>query len=482
MNATETNGQATGVDRGKVDEILIGPPLTEGYKPTLPDWAFGGTDQFVPQIFLFREIELMRIHPVVLNALNYYRGAIAGAEFVGPPDPNDPTGKARLPVSQDTAVSAFVLTQCRRFWDRGVPRVQHGYDYGWQGCENLYAQEQGLLCWSGLLDFSPRDTFVLTQNQKPVGVRVKGVTVPQGENKTPPIDLWLASRDIPAKGLWYAHNPRYNRYYGQSQLLGAWKPYRRLASKDAAETVLDGGFYRLAFSGPLVRYPEKDVQKQVGSPLTTPNSQGQPMQYARDIARMIAEYMKAGASVGLPSTSYPAEMGGGYEWEVEWGEVKFDGAPLLAYIKYLIEQIREGIGVPNELIEAAESGSGYSGRAIPLEGFFLQQQRIADAILRMFVEEVLRPLVRWNFGDVPFEVNVNSLLETKLAMRQNQGGAPSQNRAQPSAPQIPGQPGAEPEPSLPMQEPQSGMQFGLSPQVIDRIREIARKVLRRRAA
>lgn len=474
------NGTPVGVDRSKVDQILTGQPLTTGYTPTMPDWAYF-TSQAVPPIYLLQDLELMLIHPIVLNALNYFKGAIAGAEFVGPPDPNDPMGKARLPVSQDPAVTGFVLGQCRRYWDRGVPKVQHGYEYGWQGCENLFGEEQGVMAWTGLLDFSPRDTFLLTQDERPVGIRVKNVSIPEDDQRQPPIDLWTASRDIPAKGLWYAHNPRYNRYYGRSQLLGAWRPWRRLAWKDAAETVLDGGFYRLAYRGPTVRFPEKDVMAPAGSAYTQQNSQGQPMRPARDVARQMAEQAKAGASTGLPSTKYPNEMGGGYEWEFDWGEVAFNGEPLLAYVQYLISQIREGIGVPNELIEAAESGSGYSGRAIPLEGFFLLQQRIADALLRLFVEQVLRPLVRWNFGDVPFEVSVKSLLETKLAMRMAQGGAPPENQAG-APPAIPGQPGAEPVAQEPMQTPQSGMPFSITPEVRDRARQIAEAVLKRRNA
>jgi len=97
--------------------------------------------------------------------------------------------------------------------------------------------------------------------------------------------------------------------------------------------------------------------------------------------------------------------------------------------------VREGIGVPNELIEAAETGSGYSGRAIPLEGFLQGQQEIANALLQLFVTQCLRPLVYWNrhyfqqFGPLDFEVCVANLLETKLKAAMNPGGAEPGMRA-----------------------------------------------------
>src|SRR5262249_5902837 len=183
---------------------------------------------------------------------------------------------------------------------------------------------------------------------------------------------------LPAKALWYAHNPRYNHWYGQSQLLGAWKPWRRLGWKDGAEQSMDGGIYRFAYCGPKIRYPEEDYQGQPGAPATSLDSQGRPRRYARDMARMMAEQYKAGAGIGLPSTMCPPEMGGGPKWDAEFPESTLNISGLIEYVKYLIGQVRFGVGVPPEIFEASETGSGYSGRAIPLDAFLMTQQRIAD--------------------------------------------------------------------------------------------------------
>jgi hypothetical protein len=465
------NGKAPPFDRERIQDILTGEPLTTGYKPTLPLWALWVTDT-IPQFYLLRDIEMMMIHPTVLNALNYFKGGIAGAEF-------DLT-------CQDQIAAPWIMDQCQRFWDRGVPKLQGGYEYGWIGCEALYKGEGAELEWDDFIQFSPRDVFLLTQAAKPVGLRVRQIVEqPQRDQNSKADgqlhggtrDLWLATEDIPAKGIWYAHNPRYSTYYGQSQLLGAWRPWRRLAWKDAAETVADGGIYRYAYSGIIVNYPEEDLQTQPGTPNTTLDSQGNPRRYARDYARQIAEWFKTGAGIGVPSTMYPPELGGGPKWKVEVPKNTLSISGIMEYIQYLIKQIREGIGVPSELFEAAESGSGYSGRAIPLEGFLMLQQRLADALLTLFLKQILKPLVRWRYGDIKFDVKVKPLLQTK---RQSQMGQPSETAPNTQAPSttqgMPGLPapsnqplGAPPSPGVGSQ----GFSIDLN---TDRIKQIARKI------
>ncbi len=447
--ATDVNQNGHDPAREQARSILIGEPLSEGYKPTVPPSllsADGAAGPMAP-IYLSRDIELMMTHPVVLNSLSYFKSGIAAVEFETTADTPE--------------VEEFCLSQCQRFWDRGVPLVQGGYDYGWIGGEHLYTEEDGPLAWDDLVQFSPLDSFLLTCGSRPVGVRVKNIRkAPTGEKDKDDkdtqqnqgeVDLWLGSDDVPAKALWYAHEPRYNSWYGRSQLLGSWRPWRRLAGKDGAETVADTGVYRFAYCGPIVRYPNEDyaVAATAGAPNTTANAQGLPIRYARDMARMIAEWAKAGAGVGLPSDKYPPEMGGGDKWAMEFPKSTLNIDGLISYIKHLWEQISSGIGVPPELLGASEEGGGgYSGRKIPREAFLMRQQRIADAILRMFVKQVLRPLVRWNFGPVKFDVKVKNILmsERKAMTGQEEGAAPppSPDGAAPPAPQGGGLPQQSP--------------------------------------
>lgn len=476
LPATDTSGK---LPQDQTEQEILASLIeqaTKGYRPLLPIDTMFGTDGF-PMLYWQRDIEYMLRHPVVRRALSYFRGGIAGAEFWGGPNADAPDGSPEaekgLPICpQDDKVGRFVKEQCERFWDRGVPQVQKADEYGWSGSEQMYDEEGGVLKWDGLASFAPSDTFLLTQDFNPVGIRIKNV-----RQSTAPVDLWMAGDEVPAKGLWYAHQPRYNNFYGTSQLVGAWRPWRRLAWKDGAETVLDGAMYRFGYQGPLMRYPNETLVGVTGTPSTVLNSQGQTIRDSRDVARMLGEQYKAGGVLGLPSTR---DKDGNYKWDATFPTSMLTGlSQFIEACDYLGDQITEGIGVPPELLEASESGSGYSGRRIPLEAFLANQQQIADALLRLFVDQVLRPLVRWNFGwEVRFNVQVKSLIKTRT--KQSQAANP-QSSAGGQGPQ-PGQPNQPPKaqeqtPQPAQQNPSQAM-FSHHPLVTDAIREKARRIVR----
>ena len=459
------------VDSYANDKKFLEQQLSEGYKPSTPLAGMIGFDG-LPINWMRQDVENMLAHPAVRQALNYFKGGIAGAQFWGGENPDDDNDEQGLPISDDPRVARFVKEQCERFWDRGVPLLQSGYEYGWVGMENIYDDVAGYLKWDRLVNFNPRDTFLLTQDFKPIGVRVKNV-----QSQMRPLDLWLAGDEVPAKGLWYPHQPRYHMYYGLSQLVGAWRPWRRLAWKDGAESVLDMACYRFGVGWVVARYPDEDLQgPSPGAPNTTLDSEGNPRRFMRDIMRQIAEQAKAGAVVGLPSKR---DEQGEYTCDIQWPQGTLQGIEnLINYNEHLQKQITEGVGVPPELLEASETGSGYSGRRIPLESFLSNQQQIADSILKLFVDQVLMQLVRWNFGrDVRFNVKVKSLIKTRTKDQQVNAQPAAQNPpstlppAQHQAPAI-----------IPVaqsvhnpQEDLRSRQAMLS--ITDKMREIARKAL-----
>lgn len=470
-----TNGQ---IDEAAVAETLQ-DEVTCGYLPQSPletMWTAGGD---MPQITLRRDIEFMLLHPTVSAALEYYRSGIAGAEFWGGPDPLDSKNEDGKPVSPDPRVAQFVLAHAARFWDRGVPHLQEGYAYGWCPGEHVYKESQGMLVWSHLKAFHPSDGHMLTLDHHPIGVRVKNIRE-RGE-----VDMWFASDRIPAKAAWYAHRPRFGQPYGRTQLAGGWRPWRRLGWRDAVEQVIDAAVYRAGYRGPIVRHPKEDIQTaREGVPATRADEAGHPRRSARDVARQLVEWAKAGAGFTLSSEKYPQSAGGDYKWSIEWPEHVMDVSPLIKAAEYLEDQIMLGIGVPPELVKAGGTGSGYSGRSIPREAFLDGQQRIADAMLQMFVEQVIRPLVLWNFGEVPFELCCKSLLKTQTANKQ---GEPKPPLPQPNADQdqAGGQDasGNSTEPPQTVQPPQSPA-LSLTPEQRGKVMEVVARVMwaRRRAA
>lgn len=421
MNATQTQPSGNGVDLNAIANELQNE-ATVGYRPVMPlEAMWMGGD--MPHVTLRREIEFMGIHPIVMIAMEYYRSGINGAEFWGGPDHANPENMEGKPISPDPRVSEFVLAHVERFWQRGVPLLQEGgYPHGWAAGEHIYKETDGMFMWSHLKDFHPHDASILTMKYTPVGVRVKNIREKQ------PVDLWFASHSIPAKACWYPHRPRFNQFYGRSQLLGAWLPWRMLGWRDGMDQVINAAIYRAGYRGPIVRHPSEDMQtSQDGVPATKMDARGAPRRSARDVARQIVEWAKAGAGFTLSSAQYPPTQGGGKKWDVEWPDHVMDVRPLIEAARWAEDRIMLGIGVPPELIKAGGIGSGYSGRSIPREAFLEGQQKIADAMLQIFVTQVVKPLVMWNFGDIPFEISCKSLLmsqsQDKLGM-QGQGAGP----------------------------------------------------------
>ncbi len=426
MNTTqhETNGA---VNMNDVAEALQ-DEATVGYVPTMPLESLWLTGSDLPQITLRRDLEFMQMHPIVMTSLDYYKSGINGAEFWGGPDHTNPENTNGKPISKDQRVSEFVLAHVDRFWQRGIPLLQEGgYPYGWGAGEHIYRESNGMMVWDHLKDFHPHDAFILTYKHRPIGVRIKNI-----RNKNP-VDLWSASGSIPAKACWYPHRARFNQFYGRSQLIGGWRPWRRLGWRDAVEQVVDAAVYRAGYRGPMVRHPPgySAATAKSGVPATSQDGAGAARRENRDVARQMVEWAKAGAGFTLSSELYPNTST--YKWEVDWPDHVMDVRPLIEVAKYLEDQIMLGIGVPPELVRAGGTGSGYSGRSIPREQFLDGQQRVADMLLQLFIREVVRPLVLWNFGDVPFEISCKSLLHSQAEAKQGgqgEGGPDNLKRSQ----------------------------------------------------
>ena len=470
MDKPSANGTMNRVSDVLQDEVSV------GYKPTMPLEAMWTAGSDMPQVTLRRDIEFMQLHPVVSSALEYYKSGIAGAEFWGGPDQANPENDKGKPISPDQRVSQFVLAHAERFWQRGMPMFQEGYPYGWSPGEHIYKEASGMMVWSHLKGFHPSDGFILTLNHQPIGIRVKSIQA-NADGSAPKqttnngIDLWFASKHIPAKAAWYPHRPRFTQFYGRSQFAGAWRPWRRLGWRDAVEQVIDAAVYRAGYKGPIVRHPQEDSQTAMsGVPATRTDERGKPRRSARDVARQMVEWAKAGAGFTLSSAQYSPAQGGGPKWDVEWPDHVMNVDPLINAARYLEDQIMLGMGVPPELVKAGGTGSGYSGRSIPREAFLDGQQRIADSMLQIFVEQVIRPLVLWNFGDIPFNIQCKPLLKSQTENKEGEPKPPLPQPGQQPAGQKP--PGGQP--------PPQGQPFSLDdPDKRRRVLEVVGRVIRR---
>ena len=431
---TKSNGR---LSPEKVERLLTAEePLSQGYRPNAPALAFWA-DNYTPLVRVLYDIEAMLADSHVSLPLSYYKSGISHVEV---------EIKASSPEVEQFAHDEWV-----KFWERCLEAVQNGYDYGWVGCEIMYESKDGKLGLDRLESFVPFDSTVVTINRKFAGVRIKNVVGAKG-----PVDLWTAKPGLPAKGFWYSHHPRFNRHYGRTQLYAAWRPWRRLSGRDACEDIMDAAVYRLGYQGPVGRFPGEDAQSQIT---------GTVKQSLRSKMLEMCENAKAGMSVAFSSRR---DEHGQFVYDLQWPEHTINVSGLIEYGKYLQDQISWGIGTPPELISASEVGSGYSGRAIPMEGFFTGQHHDARAVTRAWKDQIGDPLVAWNHGeDAWFTIKVKPILESKIRAAQALSQPPQPPGGQPGMP--PGMPGQPPTPGqagqgqLPGQQAQQAGQGAENP-------------------
>lgn len=391
-------GNAPVIPQGEAaqERVLTGEPLALGYKPRQSLSYLWGDDALPAYFEILRRIPAMIAHPIVADCLNVYKAGIYPAKF-------------EVKASSEQA-GKFALAFIRRFWSRALAQAQLTYHYGWSGFEPTYEDKGRLLQFKDLLEFQPHDSVVLTRKNKFVGVRVSNV------DGSAPVNLWAGKKGLPAKGFWLTHCRHYHRWHGRTQLYGAFRPWFELATRDGLEEITGNAIYRFAYTGPIIKFP-KESEKATRSPQGADTRNDM-----RDKARDLADNIKTGGSIGIPSDVYPETKTP--KWEVIFPQHVLEVSPLVEADKYLCDKISFGVGVPPELRQASETGSGYSGRNVTKETFYVGQQHNADEIVRAAMEQIGSPLICWNFGPREWaEVTVKPLLESQQQQSMGQPGA-----------------------------------------------------------
>jgi hypothetical protein len=146
----------------EAEDLLTGPPLTKGYKPSIPAAMFISTRGQAYMPSMLADVEMMLLHPCVVAPYQYYRSAIASVKF-----------KIKASSSK---VGSFVLGELQKFWSRCLYSVQDAYDYGWIAAELSYQYDKGLLGLYSLETFHPLDCWALTVDDSYVGASIQNIS------------------------------------------------------------------------------------------------------------------------------------------------------------------------------------------------------------------------------------------------------------------------------------------------------------------
>ena len=353
-------------------------------------------------IFTLTTAELMEYDPKITIALAIRNGMLKQGD---------------VKVTGHPVVAKFVREQWDKLWGDHGSQIMRTKIYGHSGFEVLYKTESEQTVVSGLRDFHPRDCRPLTADGKIVGISVRNNRAKNDGGLSSAANkeaIWAP------KALWLTFKARHNQKFGESLLEHCYAPWWEKWMRGGAVKMRQLRMQKDAWIGDIIKYPSNKV-------LQGPN--GERISY-RDMARELVELRASGGVMGIPSDTDIA------------GKPLFDYLPpqhidgatmMFDYIKQLDDEIVEGCEVAKEVVVAAETGSGFSGRSIPFIGTLSVLQEEFDGYVREINRMVIGPLVRLNFGkDAEYKLAAVSLIETVGKLMGGDEGASGGSHSGPS--------------------------------------------------
>ncbi len=324
-------------------------------------------------------------------------------------------------------------------WGKNWFKITQAKQWGYQGLEVLMKEDEttGFIDVIGLRDFSPFDARALSSEGETVGLRIRGHVRNAGAAGQ--------GRLLMPQALWVPFASRWGNPYGWSIMRGAHSPWWEKWMTGGVKKVTQIRMIKDGYRGLMGRYPlDGKVTTDDGTELSW-----------RDIIREVLENMNAAASVVLPSI---LDADGNQLLDIVPQPEAPDPKAIFEWGSRVDREIWFAQDVPQEIIEAASTGSGFSGRSIP---FVVALQLIGGREFGSYMEAIdrmtLRPLAQLNFGNGPaseYKITPKSLPEIFAKML---GGSAMGGEAVGGAGQTPqGGPG-EPTGGQPPQPGESGV-------------------------
>lgn len=345
---------------------FLAPPLTEGYIPTIRGTGWYYLRSVPP--FSLHTVQSMLTDAHIVFGLWIIKGPILS--------------NSRFYIDcQNPEVKEFLVKNITRFWRNGATAALKAVEWGYSVGEVMYRVREKKIHFDYLRDVHSLDCRALVQYGKVVGSTVRNIRLGNQQHKG---KVALTGPHC----LWHTQQRHSHPVYGLSRLYGAYFPW--------IEGWGDGGyrdarrlyFHKYAFDGGTMYHPPGF------SKLDTPDGSGIAMMRSnKDIAREMLEKKKTGATLTLPNVMIDGQRG----WEYEPGSVTAPPSNLFDYGEDLKLEKWEGMGIPPEVAQSEGTGA-YAGRRIPQVAFYAILQEIMYNLIRDFDTQVLRPLVRFNFG------------------------------------------------------------------------------------
>jgi SPP1 gp7 family putative phage head morphogenesis protein len=358
--------------RGELKESLQSDP-TADYHYTRNNF-FG--ELFVQNLPLWRLLTgrmMLASDPVVSFSMNIRNAALMAAEV-------DIQGRR-------PEIVKWVRKQWEYLWCYHRMSMLASKELGFAPLQPLWkADEQGILNIVGLKEFAPEDCRGSEKGGKLVGFKVKGEPLffPQG--------------------LWINFDPKYGGAYGRALTRRQYPAWYEKWMERGAKRLQQLRMIKDAYIGDIFWYPPDLL-------LEIPDGNGGKKTIPwRDVLREIAECRMSGGAMTLP---LKLDANGKELTRYQPPTAIPGSTEIFNWVEYCDENIFRGGDIPFEVVQAADTGSGFSGRSIP----FLVLLSVCNGELTQTVQQTdersLRGVASLNFGGDPdYTMKPKSLVET----------------------------------------------------------------------
>lgn len=304
----------------------------------------------------------------------------------------------------ESDVKRFLVEEIERFWRVGSGRVLSALEWGWFAAETVYKiDSKGRYRFDGFIDFRQKDCVPVTLDGEFVGFELR-----RGSKSK-----FIGGQ----KAFWHVHNRQAHPWWGESRLRGAFAPWLDKHDEGGANDARRLYYYKHVFQGETIYHPPGSHIDSQGN--STPNA---------DLARRLVEKAKTGGVYVLPSQFDPTTKQ--RVWAIEDRSRDSAADDIRDYCRDLDREISEGMGLSEEIFQAAETGSGYSGRKIPETATRGSLTELVYWIIQDADQQIFRPLVKMNFGYVPdYEIIPFGLVETAMQEEEEIREIPEEDEA-----------------------------------------------------
>jgi hypothetical protein len=295
----------------------------------------------------------------------------------------------------------------KKYWKKFLPAVMRRYFlYGYCPAGVEYRVKKGRWVLDRMRVIEPRDARVRIVSGGPQRGEFAG------------FDTESTGTVLRPYAFWFKGAGEFGGFYDVPPAANLWDAWTEYGTRGGARSLRQLYMRKHSISPAQLKYPEGETTWEDGNGATVVINN-------KDLAMQILEYYESGSNIVLPSGR---DEKGNALWELIPAEVKAEATTVSAYPNELKEEMSEAVGMPFEVIKAAETGSGYSGRSVPYKAWLGTMDEYAGMHLDQFDDAPLRQLVYVNHGrGADYEIENESLVEQFEKMSQttkDTGGTP----------------------------------------------------------